>query len=118
MSFAMTTQQVRARTKTVTRRVGWKDLPRRTWVQPVVKGQGLKRGESVEKIGGPIRIVNIRRERLDALLEDETYGRAEVIAEGFPDMTPAEFLAMFCQHNDCKPSTRVTRIEFEYTETK
>lgn len=118
MSFALTTPQVRNQTKKITRRIGWKDLRRGTWVQPVVKGQGLKRGEHVEKIGGPIRILSARRERVDALLEDEAYGRAEVLAEGFPDLSPAEFVAMFCQANDCKPSTRVTRIEFEYVEAQ
>jgi hypothetical protein len=54
ISFALTTAQVRARTKTVTRRVGWTFLKPGDLLQPVVKCRGLKKGERVEKIGGPI----------------------------------------------------------------
>jgi hypothetical protein len=32
-----------------------------------------------------------------------------------PNMTPGEFVAMFCAtHKGCTPETEVTRIEFEY----
>lgn len=73
MSFALTTEQVRARTKTVTRRVRWLFAKPGDIVQPVVKGQGLKKGETVEKIGAPIRFVSVRREPLGyALHEGET----------------------------------------------
>lgn len=116
MSFQLTTEQVRNRTKTVTRRLGWKHARRGDWLQPVVKCQGLKKGERVEKIGGPIRIVAVHRERLDVLLRDDLDACVEVVAEGFGDLSPAEFVAMFCAHNDCTPSARVTRIEFEYVE--
>jgi hypothetical protein len=118
ISFALTTEQVRNRIKTVTRRLGWKDARRGEWLQPVKKSQGLKKGERVEKIGAPIRVKAVRRERLDVLLADDDHACAEVVAEGFRDLSPAEFVAMFCAHNDCKPSARVTRIEFEYTEEK
>src|SRR4051812_15043835 len=61
MSFALTTAQVRARTKTVTRRGGWLFAKVGDVVQPVVKSQGIKKGEHVEKIGGPIRFVAVDR---------------------------------------------------------
>ncbi len=31
-------------------------------------------------------------------------------------MTPAAFVAMFCEHMGCKPSSKINRIEFEYVE--
>lgn len=114
MSFALTTEQVRDHTKTVTRRIGWQFLKRGDLVQPVVKAQGLKKGERVEKIGGPIRIERVNRE----LLEDMTtrYDRPweETAAEGFPDLTAQEFIDMFERHNGI--TDLVTRIEFSYVE--
>lgn len=133
MSFALTTEQVRLRTKTVTRRTGWATLTPGTLIQPVVKGMGLKPGEKVEKIGGPIRVVSVRRERLDAI--ESEYGQDECRAEGFPNLSPVEFVAMFCathrvpdnrawgllpkrrrQSFPMLPCDEVTRIEFEYVE--
>ena len=110
ISFALTTQQVRNQTKTVTRRLGWKDLKPGTVLQPVVKGMGLKKGERVEKIGGPIRVVSTRREPLGNVAFDDE----DVRLEGFPQFDGPQFLALFCQHNRCTPDTEVTRIEFEY----
>lgn len=118
MSFALTTEQVRQQTKTVTRRLGWKDLQPGDLIQPVVKCQGLKKGERVEKIGGPIRVVTVWREPLHALTV-QSLGYAltnETAREGFPQMTTAEFVAMFCQANKCRPNDMVTRIQFEYAE--
>lgn len=108
MSFALTTEQVRTRTKTVTRRTAWKNLKPGTLLQPVVKSQGLKKGETVEKIGGPIRVVNVSRIPLYAIY------KPDCIAEGFPELTAAEFIAFFCAHNKTLPADIVTRIEFEY----
>ena len=111
MSFMLTTDQVRARTKTVTRRIGWKDAKPGDMVQPVVKGQGLKKGETVEKIGGPIRFVRVDR----VVLGDIT--PQDVFREGFQKMTTREFIKMFCQtHKGCRRDTKVMRIEFEYVE--
>ena len=119
MSFALTTARVRAGTKTVTRRRGWMFLKAGDLVRPVVKSQGLKRGEKVEVIRGPLRIVSVRREALVDLLIDETYGRRECALEGFWDdpvlCHPQDFIEFFCQTHACGPGDLVTRIEFEYT---
>jgi len=112
ISFALTTQQVRDRQKTVTRRLGWKNLQPGTLLQPVVKGMGLKKGETVEKIGGPIRVVSVRREPLGII---HSY---DVEREGFVALTGSEFVDMFCKHNGCRPMDEVTRIEFEYVNAK
>lgn len=118
ISFAMTTEQVRARRKTVTRRLGWKNLMPGETLCAVVKSQGLKKGEKVEKIG-PIRVVDVRRQFLDRLIHgDPIYGLQECAKEGFdlshPMGTPEGFVKEFCSHNGCKPDDWVTRIEFEY----
>jgi hypothetical protein len=108
ISFALTTAQVRARTKTVTRRAGWLKLKRGDILQAVERAQGLKRGEHVTKLC-LIRVRSVRREPLNAVT------KREVEREGFPGMTPSQFVAMFCgSHKDFWPSTKVTRIEFEY----
>ena len=112
MSFSLTTDQIRDRSKTVTRRLGWKFLKAGNLVRPVVKGMGLKKGEKVEPIRGPLRIVDVQREQVrDAALEPRA-----TIREGFPEMTAREFIEMFCKHMRVKPDDMVTRIEFEYTD--
>lgn len=108
MSFALTAEQVRNRTKTVTRRIGWKTLTPGTLLQPVVKGQGLKKGERVEKIGGPIRVVRVDQVVLGDISPQDVH------REGFPHMTAREFVTMFKQHNGGLKDQRVTRIEFTY----
>ena len=119
MSFALTTAQVRAGTKTVTRRMGWLFLKQGDRVCPVVKSQGLKRGEKVEVIRAPLRILGVRREALVDLLIDEAYGRRECAREGFGDdpllCRPQDFIEFFCRTHACGPGDLVTRIEFEYT---
>ncbi len=37
-----------------------------------------------------------------------------VIAEGFPEMTVAEFIEMFCRMNKCAPNTEIRVIQFDY----
>ena len=50
----------------------------------------------------------------DAMIADLHYGQMEVIREGFPILTPLEFVAMFCEHMKCAPDTEITRLEFRY----
>jgi hypothetical protein len=108
MSFALTEAQMLARTKTVTRRLRWRQARRGMLLQPIRKGQGLKAGESVVRLGYPIRVTDVRQERLDAITPEE------VVREGFPDWTPAQFIEMFTGANVCPPHQLVTRIGFEY----
>lgn len=113
MSFSLTTAQMRDRTKTVTRRLGWKNLKPGDKVMAVVKGMGLKKGEKVECIH-PIRIISVTREPLCTMKHNDIYGRQDVVKEGFPEYSPAQFVAMFCMHNGCLSTSLVTRIEFEH----
>lgn len=118
MSFMLTKQQIRNRTKTVTRRMGWLMLRPGNLLCAVEKGMGLKPGEHIQRLG-TIRVVDVRREPLKAMLEDVDYGMAECVKEGFGTHAtlrwPSEFVPFFCSsHKGCKPDSLVTRIEFEY----
>lgn len=115
MSFSLTTDQIRNRTKTVTRRKGWKFLKAGTVINACVKCMGLKPGEKVEKLC-QIFITDVRRESLDNMDHDGfgSYGNTEADKEGFPLLTGIEFVNMFCKHMGGEPDQIVTRIEFEY----
>lgn len=107
LSVALTTQAVQERRKTVTRRIGWTFLKPGTRLTLCEKVQGRLNGEPLVRICD-VEVVDVRRERLDAITA------ADVAAEGFPDLTPAEFVAFFCRHMRCTPDTLVTRICWRY----
>lgn len=110
MSFALTTRQVRERSKTVTRRNGWKFARVGMIVQPVIKSQGIPKGGHVEKIGGPIRFVEVWHERLN------TITNADVQREGFPTLSRRGFVDLYLEANGGARDQLVTRIRFEYLE--
>lgn len=106
-SFALTKCQFLADLKDITRGLGWLHLKAGDRLLAVSKGMGLKAGEKAD-IYGPIEVVSVRRERLDAIDAEDCR------REGFPEMTPAEFVEFFCKANrGTKPETVVTRIEFK-----
>ena len=107
MSFMLTTKQIENKTKTVTRRRGWLFLKGGETVNACEKCQGLKKGEKINKLS-QIRIKNTRREPLDII------DQLECEKEGFPDMTPDEFIDMYVTHMGGAGDQYVTRIEFEY----
>jgi len=109
ISFSLTTQQFRDRTKTVTRRTRWQNLKAGDRLMGIVKGMGLKKGEKVERLG-EIEVVSVRREPLRNATDDEA------IKEGFPEMSGNAFREMFCRHQGGTPDQIVTRIEFKYVE--
>lgn len=110
ISFSHTEPQLVARTKTVTRRKGWRFLREGELLQPVDRVRGPWRGRKPKKICGPIRVTSIRRERLDAITA------ADCTLEGFPDLSPAQFIEMFAAEMKCKPEVEVARIEFEFVD--
>lgn len=120
MSFRMTSAAVLDRSKDVTRRLGWLWLRPGVELQPIVKGQGLKKGARVERLGGPIRVVAVHQEPLRRLIDEPAYGLREVKREGFPHLTPQAFVDMFAGshggRDGCALTTLVTRIEFVYLE--
>jgi hypothetical protein len=125
ISFSLTTSQFKARTKTVTRRLNW------TWLVEAVakavstdgerprlmgceKCMGRKAGEPLVRLG-EIEVLWATREPLRRMIDEPEYGQRECIAEGFPDMTPEQFVAFFCKsHKGCTPDTVITRIQFRY----
>lgn len=109
ISFALTTEQVRSQTKTVTRRVGWFFAKPGMLLQPIVKGQGIPKGGKVERIGGLIRVVKVSREWMSCFDDP-----AECVREGFPEMSPEEFRSFFLSTHGASEELAVTRIEFEY----
>lgn len=94
MSFAHTVEQIRAGTKTVTRRLGWENLRpgERFWA--VERLRGLKKGSHVKRLA-LLECVSNRREPIAAVL---TASVAEISKEGFPAMGPGGVLADVCLH--------------------
>lgn len=107
ISFAMTTDQVLARTKIVTRRNGWRFLKVGDYLRGVEKAMGLRKGQRPVQLC-VVRVVSLRRERLDAITQDD------VRLEGFPDMTPAGFVDLYCGAMRVGPDHDVARISFRY----
>ena len=109
MSFSKTTQQMRARTKTVTRRKTWNNLKSGDRIRAVEKSMGLKKGEKVIPIA-EIEIVSVRREPIYAVTYDDI-GR-----EGFDGMTHSEFVTLLCDVMKCKATDECNRIEFRFVD--
>ena len=107
ISFAHTTPQFLARTKTVTRRNGWRFLKAGDTLMACRKVRGLKQGEELERLG-PIRVVSVRTEPLHAITAED------VVLEGYPEWTREQFIEHYCRINNCSPEVEVTRIEFAY----
>lgn len=107
MSFFHTRPQIREQTKTVTRRRGWSELNPGQLFWAVEKAQGLKLGEKVKRLA-LLRCLSNHPTVLHSIEQ------SDVIAEGFPELTPDGFIAMFCHHMGGEPDQIVNRIEFEY----
>lgn len=113
ISFMLTIPQFKDGSKTVTRRDGWLYLRAGEMLCAVEKSQGIKKGEVLKRMGA-IRIKSVTREPLRRMTDEPDYGREECRREGFPNLTSAEFVAMFCStHKSVSPETIITRIEFE-----
>lgn len=113
MSFALTTEQILERSKLVTRRFGWWKLKTGDRVLPVEKSMGLKKGEKVKPLlpdGVHLIIVSTRTEPLNAITQEEC------ILEGFPDLSPSEFVDMLVKKYKCEPTKPVNRILFAYSD--
>ena len=110
MSVALTEDAVRARTKTVTRRMGWRHLRPGDRVCLCRKVMGRRPGEPLIRIT-EVEIVTVRVEPLSAVTA------ADVAAEGFPGRSPAWFIDFFCTHLRVTPDTTVTRIQWRYLDS-
>ncbi len=108
MSVSLTEPQVIAREKTVTRRMGWRMARVGDQLTLCRKVMGRKADEPLVRIA-QVEITAISREPLAAI------SQADLVAEGFPNMTASEFVAFFCStHRGCRPDSLVTRIQWRY----
>lgn len=109
MSFALTTDQVRNKSKTVTRRFGWWFLKPGDELWAVEKAMGLKKGERVNRLA-KIRVISTKCEMLGQITQDDCR------KEGFPDLDPPGFVVMLQAHygGSITRDSECNRIEFEY----
>lgn len=111
MSFSATTQQMRNRTKTVTRRrpETWKNLQPGDRLLAVEKAMGLPKGAKQVPLG-VIEIVDVRVEELAEILTEP----GGAVAEGFPEMHETQFCSFFARKFGGGYSQPVRRIEFRH----
>lgn len=127
MSFRLTTGPFLDGSKDVTRRLGWTNLKAGEHFMGVKQAQGLKKGEKVQRLGERVCIRNDPEPLGDIIrfpYRTPLWGRkldreplfaswkSETAREGFPDLTPHQFVEMFCREMKCTRKTIVNRIEF------
>jgi len=109
VSFALTKPQILDRTKTVTRRSGKREYKPGQLIWAVDRVMGFKKGEHPNHLA-LLRVVFSRWEPLTYLTKEEC------ALEGFPQLTPPEFIIMYCRANKVVHDSLVQRIEFEYVD--
>ncbi len=91
--------------------MGWLILQPGTRLTLCRKVMGRRKWEPLVRIVD-VEVTAVRRERLDLITSEE------VAAEGFPQMSPAEFVDFFCRsHTGCTPESTITRIQWRYLES-
>lgn len=105
ISCALTQPQIRNRSKTETRRLGWKNVKVGQLLCFVDKCMGFKPGEKPTRISIVI-VMNAHRERLCDITPKA------VEREGFPEMSPEEFVTMFSENMKCQKIEPVTAIRY------
>lgn len=109
MAFSMTKQQIYDKTKTQTRRFGWRFAKLGMRVCVVEKCQGIGKGNTIVRIC-VIEVVSTRWEPLNVITQQD------VIDEGFPHLTPDEFVRMLADPKHLAYDVEVNRIVFKYVE--
>lgn len=94
MSFFLTTHQILAREKTVTRRAAstWPKLKAGDLLIAIEKGQGLKAGEG-HHVLALLEVVSVRLEQLTDITAEDC------AREGFPEYSPAEFVDFYLRES-------------------
>jgi len=121
MSFFLTEKQFIAREKDVTRRyLSWWRMKKGDYFTAIRKGQGLRKGEKMVVLGQcqcvgittePLQDIIKRPYRLDQ--DPNQVTKSEVEREGFPNLTPQEFVQMLCKEAKCYAHSPVQRIVFK-----
>ena len=109
MSVSLTEAAVVERRKTVTRRKGWTTLKPGTRLTLCRKVMGRKPGDPLVRLA-EVEVLHVTREPLAMIHADP----ADVVREGFPDLSPDEFVRYFCEHMGGDAWQVVTRIGWRY----
>lgn len=109
MSFFLSTEQFKKRTKDVTRRTGWGQAKPGDVVMGCRKCQGIKRG-TLERLG-PIIFKSVKSEKLS---EIQDYPQSEIEREGFKGKDAFWFIAHMRDSIGVPPTAIVQRIEYGY----
>jgi hypothetical protein len=96
ISVALTEDAVRDRRKTVTRRLGWLMLKPGDHLTLCRKVMERRKDEPLIRIC-EVEVVDLRRERLSAITDDD------VEREGFDidEWVASDFVEFFCEHMNC-----------------
>tara|TARA_R110000782_G_scaffold259110_2_gene349300 strand:+ start:13482 stop:13832 length:351 start_codon:yes stop_codon:yes gene_type:complete len=106
ISFRDTPSQIRTKTKTVTRRNNWRHA------KIGMQLRGVNRLPTKQN-PHPKTICFVEITAVD-LVRVRDIDQADCDAEGFPELDPIEFIALYCTIHKKKPHDWITRIEFEY----
>lgn len=110
MSVSLTEAAVVARTKTVTRRLGWRELEPGDRLTLCRKVMGRKKGEPLVRLA-EVEVTSVRREPLQAIPD------TDLPLEGWK-LDAFDFIHSFCEAMKCTPQTHVTRIEWRYLDAE
>lgn len=118
MSVSLTEDAVVARTKTVTRRLGWRMLKAGDHLTLCRKVMGRK-GEPLVRLC-EVEVLDVRRERLWDIT-DEEIAREAVPLHHFTEHwsddgqpTPDAWVQWYAESMGCRPDEEITRIEWRY----
>lgn len=117
MSVTLTEAAVRARAKTVTRRLGWTFLKPGDRLTLCRKVMGRKHADgTVEPLVrlADVEVVSVRREPLWDITDSEVALEGFKVPPGRPGAAALQFVGFFRKHMRCAPDTEVTRIEWRY----
>ncbi len=115
MSFFLTTPQMLARTKTVTRRLKCR-LKVGERFTAIEKGQGLQKGEK-QRVLGVCEVVDISFQPVASIIcydNGDLTRNDDCVREGFPQMIGHQFVDMFCKAMKCTPADSCYRIQFVF----
>ena len=106
MACSLTVEQVKNRTKTVTRRdvESWGNRKAGDPLTLIEKGMGLPKGAKQVVLAEAV-VVSVRVERLGQM------GPADCAREGFPDMTPGQFAKFWCDSHGYKSLSWAERLD-------
>src|SRR5262245_59161513 len=114
MSVSYTADAVIERRKTVTRRLGWRYLLPGDRLTLCRKVMGRRLNEPLERLA-EVEVIDVRRERLILITEDDIEREAVSLAEfGGRTPTPGDWARWFAWTFGIRVNDEVTRIEWRY----